>query len=152
MDAIDRNILNIVQNDARKSSAEIADAVGVSVSTANERVRKLTASGHVKAWRAVLAPDKVGASLCAFLLLDMDYEGEAAACEALTVLDEVQELHHISGAHSYMMKVRVTDTKALQQLIGQKIKPLAGVLRTHSMLVLATEKETPIMRITAHDQ
>ena len=147
MDTIDRKILSIVQNDSRKSSAEIAGAVGVSVSTANERVRKLTASGHIKAWQAVLAPEKVGANLCAFLLLDMDYAGEEQACAALVKLDEVQELHHISGAHSYMMKVRVADTRALQTLISTKIKPLAGITGTQSMLVLSTEKETPIMVI-----
>lgn len=152
MDAIDRQILNIVQNDSRQSAAQIAKAVGVSVSTANERVRKLTASGHVKAWQAVLAPEKVGADLCAFLLLDMDYHGEREACQELSALDEVQELHHISGAHSYIMKVRVADTKALQALIGTKIKPLAGVLRTESMLVLSTEKETPKMRIANNEQ
>jgi Lrp/AsnC family transcriptional regulator, leucine-responsive regulatory protein len=148
MDEVDRKILNIIQTDSRKSCTEIAKAVGVSVSTANERVRKLTASGHVKAWHAVLEPEKVGAGLCAFLLLDMDYTGEAKACAALTILDEVQELHHISGAHSYMMKVRVADTQALQTLVSEEIKPLAGVLRTESMLVLSTEKETPKMRIS----
>jgi len=147
MDNIDRKILNIVQVDSRQSAAQIAKAVGVSVSTANERVRKLTASGHVKAWQAVLAPQKVGAALCAFLLVDMDYENERAACEALSALDEVQELHHISGAHSYMMKVRVANTEALQTLMSEKIKPLAGVMRTESMLVLSTEKETPKMRV-----
>ncbi len=152
MDEVDRKILNIVQTDSRQSSTQIAQAVGVSVSTANERVRKLTASGHIKAWLAVLAPEKVGANLCAFILLDMDYTGEAAACAALVALDEVQELHHISGAHSYMMKVRVADTQTLQTLINTKIKPLAGVLRTESMLVLKTEKETPKMRIANHEQ
>ncbi len=152
MDNIDRKILNIVQTDSRKSSAEIAKIVGVSVSTANERVRKLTGSGHIKTWQAVLAPQKVGANLCAFLLLDMDYKGEKQACAALVKLDEVQELHHISGAHSYMMKVRVADTNALQSLINEKLKPLAGVLRTKSMLVLGTEKETPKMWIANNDE
>ncbi len=147
MDTIDKKILNIVQDDSRKSSAEIATAVGVSVSTANERVRKLTASGHIKAWQAVLSSEKVGSNLCAFLLLDMDYAGEAHACAALVKLDEVQELHHISGAHSYMMKIRVANTKALQRLISTKIKPLAGITGTQSMLVLSTEKETPKMLV-----
>ncbi len=147
IDVIDKEILNIVQTDSRQSSAQIAKAVGVSVSTANERVRKLTASGHIKAWQAVLNPKKVGAGLCAFLLLDMDFEGEAAACAELAKLDEVQELHHISGAHSYMMKVRIKDTQALQALMSEKIKPLPAVVRTQSMLVLSTEKETPEMLV-----
>ena len=147
MDAIDKKILNIVQTDSRNSSAQIAKAVGVSVSTANERVRKLTASGHVKAWQAVLSPEKVGMGLCVFLLIDMDFDGEAQACAALQALDEVQELHHISGAHSYMIKVRVKDTKALQRLISENIKPLPAIVRTQSMLVLSTEKETPKIKV-----
>ncbi|PHR93708.1 MAG: AsnC family transcriptional regulator [Robiginitomaculum sp.] len=152
MDKIDRKILNIVQEDSRRSSAEIAKAVGVSVSTANERVRKLTANGYIKAWQAVLEPEKVGAGLCAFLFIDMDYQGEAEACAALSALEEVQELHHISGAHSYMVKVRVADTAALQTVLSTKIKPLAAVLRTESMLVLHSVKDTPKMKIAKNEK
>ena len=81
MDAMDKKIAEILQVNGRASSAEIAEAIGVSVSTANERVRRLAKDGVVTEWRAVLDPDKVGAPLCAFVLLDLAYEGEEEACD-----------------------------------------------------------------------
>ena len=142
MDVIDRKIAGIIQKDGRASSAEIADAVGVSVSTANERVRRLSSSGIIKEWRGVLDSIKVGAKLCALILVDMRYDGEDEAVKKLATFPEIQEIHHISGAHSYMVKVRVADTGALQRFLHDRVKKLPAVTSTESMIVLETMKET----------
>ena len=142
MDHIDKKISNLIQKNGRLSSAEIAAAVGVSVSTANERVRRLTSTGIVQDWRAVLNPKNVGASLCALIMIDVNYEGEAETTKSLSSFKEIQEIHHISGAHSYLIKIRLTDTDALQKFLSEKIKPLKGVNSTESFIVFDTVKET----------
>ncbi len=148
MDIIDRNITEIIQRDGRSSSAEIAQAVGVSVSTANDRVRRLAANGVVTAWRAVLDPVRVGAGLCGFVTLDMAHEGEEQAKEVLIRRPEIQEMHHVSGSHSYLLKVRVADTRAMQRFLQDVLKPLRAVRRTETILVLETVKETTEVLIT----
>ncbi len=142
MDDIDRKICEIIQRNGRASSAEIAAAVGVSVSTANERVRRLASNGVIAAWRGVLDPERVGAPFCSFMLIDMTYDGEDAAVEALRARPEVMELHHVSGKHSYLAKIRVADTVALQNFLQEIVKPLAGVERTETIISLQTIKET----------
>lgn len=142
MDQIDKHIADILQKDGRTPSTEIAEAVGVSVSTASERVRRLVSSGKVHATRAILDPVKMGAGLCAFVLIDMEYSGEGDAKAVLIARPEVQELHHICGAHSYMMKIRVADTAAMQVFLQSVLKPLAAVTHTESMIVMETPKET----------
>jgi Lrp/AsnC family transcriptional regulator, leucine-responsive regulatory protein len=142
MDDIDRKIAKIIQSDGQSSSAKIAAAVGVSVSTANERVRRLTSSGIVKAWRAVLEPQKVDANLCALILVDVGYEGEDETMKKLAGYPQIQEIHHISGAHSYLLKIRIADTTALQDFLHNSVKPLAAITATESMIVLETLKET----------
>ncbi len=139
---MDRKIAGLVQRKGRSSSAEIAEAVGLSVSTANERVRRLQARGVITAWRAVLDPKRAGAGLCGFVFLDMDYDGEAEAKAALTRCPEVQELHHVSGARSYLMKLRLADTDAMQAFLQDRVKPLKAVTRTETLFVLETVKET----------
>lgn len=148
MDEIDRKICGLVQKDGRRSSAEIAEAVGVSVSTANERVRRLAASGVISAWRGVLDPVRVGAGLCGYVLIDMSFDGEAEAAEALAARPEVLELHHISGPHSYLAKVRVADTRAMQKFLQDVLKPLKAVQRTETIFTLDTVKETTEVLIT----
>ncbi len=147
MDEIDRKICGIIQRDGRKSSAEIAEAVGLSVSTANERVRRLSASGAIAAWRGVLDPAHMGMGLCGFILIDMAFEGEEEAKALLRARPEIQELHHISGAHSYLAKVRLADTAAMQAFLQNVVKPIAAVLRTETIFVLETVKETTEMAI-----
>lgn len=145
MDNTDRNIAALLQRDGRLSSAEVGKAVGVSTSTANERIRKLTASGVIVDWRAVLDPDEVGARLCAFLFVDVDYDGEAAFRDAVETMPEVQECHHVTGQHSYLLKLRVADTRALQTFLQDKLKPLAGITGSETLVVLDTVKETTVV-------
>lgn len=142
MDDIDLTICDLIQRDGRASSAQLAEAVGLSVSAANERLRRLDAAGVVAAWRGVLDPARVGAGLCGFVLVDMRFEGEREAAEALAARPEVQELHHVSGAHSYLMKLRVADMPAMQRFLTEVVKPLAAVTRTETIFALETLKET----------
>jgi len=151
MDKIDRQIAALLQLDARMPNAEIGKAVGVSVSTASERVRRLSADGHLTAVRGILDPTAFGLGLSAFLFVDMTYEGEVAACEALAERPEIQEIHHVSGSHSYLVKVRVADTAHLQRLLTNDIKPLAAVVRTETLVVLETLKETTTIALSKTD-
>lgn len=147
MDDIDRKICGILQGNGRASSAELAQAVGLSVSAANERVRRLATTGVITGWEARLDPLAFGLGLSAFVLVDMAYDGEEDAVTALTARPEVQELHHVSGAHSYVMKLRVADTRGLQDFLAQVVKPLPAVLRTESIIVLDTAKETAAIAV-----
>ncbi|MDX1780696.1 MAG: Lrp/AsnC family transcriptional regulator [Thalassovita sp.] len=143
LDETDHKICKLLQKNARASSTEIAQAVSLSVSAANERIRRLASSGMIRGWHAVLSPDVFGAGFCAFVLIDVDFEGEAEAIATLSARDEVQELHHISGPHSYLMKLRLADTKALQAFLTNVVKPLPAVSRTETLIALDTAKETP---------
>ncbi|RYH11577.1 Lrp/AsnC family transcriptional regulator [Tropicimonas sp. IMCC6043] len=147
MDTIDRKICDLLQSSGRASSAELADAVGLSVSSANERVRRLSAQGIVTGWRAQLDPEAVGAALCALVFIDMDYTGEAEACAALIARPEVMELHHVSGPHSYLAKIRVKDSAALQRFLQEQLKPFPAVRRTETLLSLQALKESGAVAI-----
>lgn len=142
IDETDRMICAILQGNARCSATEIAQRVGLSVSATNERIRRLSENGSLIGWHAALNPKLFDAALCAFVLIDMQYDGEAAAVAALKRHAEVQEIHHISGPHSYLVKLRLADTAALQRFLSEVIKPLAAVIRTESLIALDSPKET----------
>jgi Lrp/AsnC family leucine-responsive transcriptional regulator len=150
MDTVDRKICNFLQRDARMSSTDIAAAIGVSVSSANERVKRLTTNGVIVASRAILDARHVGAGACAFMIVDMSYDGEEEAKVALAACPEVQEMHHVSGQHSYFLKVRVADTQALQKFLQEHVKPLRAINRTETIFVLETVKETTELLIPEH--
>jgi Lrp/AsnC family leucine-responsive transcriptional regulator len=143
MDTIDLKLLRLVQVDSRRSAADLGQEIGLSVSAVSERLRKLNASGVIKATHAVIEPAKVGISLCAFIFIDLEPRAdEGLFAKKLAKLAEVQEAHHVTGPHSWLIKVRVPDTDALQYLIARQIKILPGVLRSETVIVLGTAKET----------
>lgn len=150
MDAIDLQILGIIQSDNRRSAADIGQEIGLSVSAVSDRVRRLNASGVVVANRAVIDPLRVGLGICAFIFVDLEPRAdEADFVQRVTALPEVQEAHHITGPHSWLVKVRVRDTAALQLWMMEQLKPLPGVLRTETLIALTSAKESSELTIPA---
>lgn len=143
MDTHDLQILQLIQSDNRRSAADIGQEIGLSISAVSDRLRRLNASGAVAANRAVIDPARVGITVCAFIFVDLEPRAdEALFAAALRSFPEVQEAHHITGPHSWLVKVRVRDTAALQRLLSTRLKPVQGVLRTETIIVLDTAKET----------
>jgi Lrp/AsnC family leucine-responsive transcriptional regulator len=149
MDTHDLQILQLIQTDNRRSAAEIGQEIGLSVSAVSDRLRRLNASGAVKGNRAVVDPARVGLTICAFLFVDLEPRAdEKLFAGALRSFPEVQEAHHITGPHSWLVKVRVRDTAALQLFLMERLKPVAGVLRTETLIALDTAKETSELSFT----
>lgn len=143
MDAHDLQILQLIQSDNRRSAAEIGQEVGLSVSAVSDRLRRLNASGAILANRAVVNPGSVGVALCAFIFVDLEPRAdERLFADSLRTFAQVQEAHHITGPHSWLLKVRVQDTASLQRFMSEQLKPIPGVLRTETMIGLAAAKET----------
>lgn len=143
MDPIDAHILRLLQADNRRSAADLGQEVGLSVSAASDRVRRLNACGLIRANRAVVDPTLADLSLCAFMFVDLEPRAdEHAFAQTLLRLPEVLEAHHITGPHSWLLKVRTRDAAALQHLLANRLKSLPGVLRTETIIALDTAKET----------
>ncbi len=143
MDHIDLKLLGHLQQNAKLSYAELGRRVGLVVSTVNERLKKLQSRGIIRAYVAVVNPKALGLDICAFVqVLMAEPDLESAFVEQMDELPEVQECHCITGAFSYLLKVRVRDTAHLETFLRAKIKSLAGVARTETMIALSTSKET----------
>ena len=142
LDAKDRRILDLVQRDAKRPQAEIARRIGLSTAAVNERLRKLESAGFLRRYVAVVDPKAVGASVTAFVEVFVEHPRyEAAFIAQVLGLDEVQECHHITGEFSLLLKIRVRDMEALQQLLIHKLNALEGVRQTRTVVVLSTSKE-----------
>lgn len=146
----DRQILDMLQDDARISRAAIGEAIGLSPAAVHERVRKLERRGVVQGYAALLDPVRAGCDLLVFVLVFIDHpKHEARFVEAVGRMEEVQECHHVTGSASCLLKVRVRDRHALQTVILDRINALDGVRQTETIVVLSTTKETPRLHLEA---
>lgn len=142
LDATDVHILDLLQRDGRIKRKDVAEAVGLSLPSASERMRKLEERGVVTGYHATLDAKRLGVDVTAFVRVSVDgSEHYAAFIAAVTGLDAVQELHSITGEGSHLLKLRVRDTSALEQTLGQ-LQALPGVRGTQTSIVLSTLKET----------
>lgn len=138
IDDKDREILTILQQNARISNAEIARQVGMAPSAILERIRRLEASGVIQGYETRISPEALGYNLLAFVFVaTSDFAGELGIAERLAEIPEVQEVHHIAGEDCFLVKVRARDAKSLGRLLREKL----GSLRTRTTIVLETIHE-----------
>ncbi|MBR0680525.1 Lrp/AsnC family transcriptional regulator [Roseomonas eburnea] len=152
MDSIDRNILVALQHDGAAGLAELAKVAGLSVSATAERVKRLEERGTIRGWRADLDPAAVGCPLLAWVFVTLRAgTNEAKFREALMPMEQVLECHAVSGAWSYMVKLRVAGLAELEAFIASELRRKAGADRTESVLALTTVKETAILPVAPSD-
>jgi Lrp/AsnC family leucine-responsive transcriptional regulator len=143
IDETDRQILDILQKDARTSNAEVARRVGMAPSAVFERIRKLEERGVITGYTARLNPHALGLGLLAFVFVRSDEKLGAPETEArLAEIPEAQEVHHIAGEDCFLVKVRAADTESLGRLLRERFGAIETVRSTKTTIVLQTIKET----------
>lgn len=148
MDEIDRNIAVALQQDGSSGLAELAKVAGLSVSATAERVKRLEERGVIRAWRAELDPAAVGCPTLAHVLAAVaPGRDDAAFREAVRRDEAVLECHAVTGAWTYLLKLRVADLAALEALLNEGLRPLPGVQRVETMLAIATVKESALLPV-----
>ncbi|HEY0048275.1 MAG TPA: Lrp/AsnC family transcriptional regulator [Pyrinomonadaceae bacterium] len=143
---IDKQILNIVQQDARISNAEIARQVGLAPSAVLERIRKLEERGVIHGYETKIDGAQIGFGLTAFVFVRTSVCGELD--ETLAQIPEVLEVHDVAGEDCYLLKVRAENTEELGNLLREKLKPIPEIISTRTTVVLKTIKETTALPLS----
>ena len=139
LDAIDRAILTVLQEDARISNAELARRVALSPSPCLRRVRELEASGVIRRFVTLLEPAAVGLPVSIFVnvTLERQVEGALEGFEA-ALLDrpEVMECYLMTGDSDYLLRVVVPDLPAYERFLMDHLTRIPGVASIKSSVSL----------------
>jgi Lrp/AsnC family leucine-responsive transcriptional regulator len=150
---LDRQILTILQRNARTSNAEIARQVGLAPSAVFERIRKLEERGVLQSYTARIDPHAVGLGLVAFTFVrSNDRPGGIQTAEKLAEIPEVLEVHHVAGEDCFLVKVRAADTEALGRLLRERLGKIGTITSTRTTIVLETVKETAELPIAVEEE
>jgi Lrp/AsnC family leucine-responsive transcriptional regulator len=143
IDVTDKQILSILQENARISNAEVARRIGLAPSAVFERIRKLEERGVIGGYSAQINPKAADLGLLAFIFVRSDESpGEEEAARALAAMPEVQEVHHVAGEDCFLVKVRARDTDALGAMLRERLKCIPSVRATRTTIVLDTIKKS----------
>jgi Lrp/AsnC family transcriptional regulator, leucine-responsive regulatory protein len=135
-----RRIVALLARDGRMSFTELARQTGLSVSAAQQRVRRLERRGMIRGYAALIDPGDAGLPLTAFISIKpFDPAAPDDAPARLAHLRAIEACHSVAGEESYILKVRVASPAALEDLL-QQIRAAASV-STRTTIVLSTPYE-----------
>ncbi|MEV0590637.1 Lrp/AsnC family transcriptional regulator [Nonomuraea cavernae] len=139
MDAIDRKILAVLQEEGRLTITELAARVGLSVSPCHRRLRELERGGVIRGYRAIVDPAAVGLTFQALVFVTMRQEDRDTLLgfeEAVARVPEVVQAQRLFGDPDYLLRVVTADLTAYQELEDDVLSALPGVQRLNSTLVM----------------
>ena len=140
MEATNRKILALLAADGRLSFTDLAKQTGLSVSAVQQRVRRLEERGVIRGYSASIDPGEAGLPLTAFVSIKpFDPSAPDDAPERLAHLKAIEACHSVAGDENYILKVRVAEPAALEDLL-QQIRAAANV-STRTTIVLSTPFE-----------
>jgi Lrp/AsnC family transcriptional regulator, cysteine-sensing transcriptional activator len=157
MDAIDRKILAVVQQDASLSVAEIGQRVGLSSTPCWKRLQRLEADGVITKRVALIAPEKVGLGITVFVSIETgDHSNEwlKKFADVVSAMPEVMEFYRMAGDVDYMLRVVVTDIAGYDGFYKKLIAtvPLKNVTSRFAMERIKSTTALPISDAKAPDK
>ena len=140
MDKIDREIVRLLEDDARISFAELGQRVGLSKTHCWQRVRELERRGLIRGYRAELDAESLGLRVHAFVHVTINAARHAefeAAAESHTA---VLQCFTTAGQADYLMHVLVGEIADLDQLLRMEIRRMPGVQKLETTVCMKTIK------------
>lgn len=153
MDAIDRKILQLLQEDATLGVAELAEKVGLSPSPCWRRVQRLEESGVIRRRVALLDPERMNVGVTVFVAIRTNQHNAEWAekfCRAVAEIPEVVEFYRMSGQVDYQLRVVVPDIAAYDGVYKRLIK-VADLYDVSSSFAMERIKYTTALPVTYAD-
>lgn len=157
LDKTDRMILAILQQDSRLSNQEVAERVSLSPSPCLRRIKRLEEAGVIRQYVALLAPEKIGLGLLAYVNVRLEKHSDVALTNtkrsatdapradfARSVPDwpEVVACYAMTGEMDYLLRVHVEDMEHFSKFMMDTLLKHPAVLDVKSSFALQRIKDT----------
>ena len=141
----DVKILDLLQSNSDRSSAEIAEQLNMSQSPCWRRINRLEKEGIIDRKVALLNREALGMELVAFTTINLSKAGRKnmeAFEQGVLKLEEVVECYTMTGAWDYMLKVVVRDIRHYEQFVRKRLLELTMIGEIHSHMAVTEIKNT----------
>jgi Lrp/AsnC family leucine-responsive transcriptional regulator len=148
LDKIDLKILRALQADAKLTTAEIAERVGLSASPCARRVRLLERAGVIKGYTAIVDQKKVGLPISAFASIKLERQREEDLdrfADAVARWPEVVDCYLMTGQRDYLMRIVAADLEAYERFLKDKLTRLDNVASIETSFALGQVKRSEVL-------
>ena len=144
MDAIDKKIVETLQERARIPNVELARMCNLAPSSMHERVRRLEKRGVIKNYRAMVDPESLGYHLQAMIMITIDRHQTKRLDEfehRIANVPEIKTCYMLAGHYDFLVHVVVRDIDHLRELISHSLAGIDVVERQETFLIMGVAKE-----------
>ena len=135
-DQVDRDLIALLQANARESTAQLARKLGIARTTVVARLARLEADGVIVGYTARLGSEALDRGVQAYVGIAISPKSQQAVIRRLSKLPELRQLASVSGDFDYMALLRAATTMRLDALLDE-IGEMEGVIKTTTSVVLA---------------
>jgi Lrp/AsnC family transcriptional regulator len=149
MDSKDRKILELLQDDAMLSAAEIADRVGLTTTPCWRRIQRLEKEGYIRRRVALLDRQKMNVGVCAFVAVRTSHHSREWLenfRRAINRIPEIVEAHRLSGDVDYLLRIVVPSIAGYDAVYKRLIEVMefSDVAASFSMEELKFTTSVPV--------
>ncbi|WP_327195049.1 Lrp/AsnC family transcriptional regulator [Sphingomonas sp. LH128] len=145
LDAIDFRILEALQRDCSQTTADIAEAVGLSQAPCWRRIQRLKESGYIRSQVALLDRKKIGLNAQIFAQVKLTATGRSnveAFTDAIREFPEVLDCFVLMGSVDFLLRIVARDIEAYERFFFDKLSLVPGVREINSVVALSEIKST----------
>jgi Lrp/AsnC family transcriptional regulator len=152
LDTIDLKILNLMQQDASLSTAELAERVGLSQSPCWRRIQRMREEGYIKSQVVIVDRLKLGYHMQMFAQVKMTRLSESERADFVRQIQDIPEIlecYTVFGEMDVMLKIIAPDVMWYQEFIFSTLLKLPGVVDVRSIVTLVEMKSTTAVPLKA---
>ncbi len=143
LDEKDKRILDILKDNSRFSTQQIAKKTRIPITTVHNRIKKLEKEGVIKGYTFTPDYKKIGKHIAAYILITVDYTllkkigvSQHDLAKKIKKNPDVEGVSMVAGSTDILLNVRVADMDALDEFVTKYLRNVDGVERTQTMIVL----------------
>lgn len=143
LDNIDYKLIELLQQNCKQTTKEMADQLDLSTTAVYERIKKLEKQNIITDYVAIINKDKINRSFMAISHIKIKSHSKDAILrfeKKVNQIPEVLECFHVSGEYDYILKIGVQDMEAYREFMLSKLTTMEEVQSTHSMFVIKEVK------------
>jgi Lrp/AsnC family leucine-responsive transcriptional regulator len=148
MDAIDRKLITLLQQNGKLTMKELSSELGLSITPVYERLRRLEREKVIVGYHAMIDEKRVGFGLEVFCSVTLESHKSEYLNEfkfEIQKFEEVMECYHLSGSFDFLLKVLVDDMDGYAEFVNTRLAKLQNIGLVQSMMVLNKIKHKTVL-------
>ena len=145
LDNIDIKVLELLQQNSKFTTKELAAKVNLSATPVFERIKHLEENGYITKYTAILNPEKINNGFSVYCNIRLKKHSQEYMLNFMAAIKEIKEItecYNVSGDYDFMLKIYVQNMEHYQLFVQEKLGIIDSIGSLHSIFVLKEVKQT----------